>query len=258
MPKTQAIPTERPEETLGNRFRNARTSLDKSLQEAAQVTCINPTTLANLESDNFTNMPAEVFTRGFIKLYAQYLGLDVNETLKLYVNQEHLDQERPVEQPYRREIVTDASMANPLRLFKSSPRALIITVLLALLLGFYVLGAILKVGQKHPDPTAPENELAKSLVDGNTQPLPGPAGEPPTASGAIEQAGVPETAALTTTPTESQPAGGAASNPPAPANQASTDRQLSLPVSEKSAPAVSAAPEETGSGSSAGGVASGR
>lgn len=198
MLNNQAPQEERPVETLGNRLRNARTSQGKSLEEAARVTCINPTILAKLEADNFTKMPAEVFIKGFIKLYAQYLGLDATETIKLYINKEILDPERPVEQPYRREILTGATMAHPLSLFKSNPRLRIIAILLTVLLAFYVLGAILKVGQKHPDQATQENELASSLVDGNPQPLPGPSGEPPASTVEALQTEIPGTAPLTT------------------------------------------------------------
>jgi cytoskeleton protein RodZ len=254
MPKSQAPPEERPDTTLGSHFRNARTSQGKSLQEAAQVTCINPTTLANLEADNYTKMPAEVFTRGFIKLYAQYLGLDTNETIKLYVNQEKLDPERPVEQPYRREILTGTAMAHPLSLFKSNPRLRIIAILLTVLLGFYVLGAILKVGQKHPDQATPENELAKSLVDGNIQP---PPGAPTATTEGTPQTETPGTAPLTSkiqeSPADVAPAsdtlnaperGRAIVNP----TQSATAEvvQAGQPVAEKTASPASGTPQEKG------------
>lgn len=254
MPNIQDIQEERPSETLGSRFRNARTHLGKSLPEAAQVTCINPTILANLEADNFTKMPAEVFTKGFIKLYAQYLGLDVNETLKLYGNQENFDPERPAEQTYRREILTGAAMANPLSLFKFNPRMRIIAILLTVLLAFYILGAILKVGQKHPDQTTPENELAKSLVDGNPQFLPGQTGVAPTAGESAEQAGVSGTASLTTTLPEAQPASGTVTGAPA-----TTGAQPSMPPGvAQIAPAASATPVEPGAAKPAGEAATGR
>lgn len=250
MPKTQATPEEHPVETLGSRLRNARTSQGKSLQEAAQVTCINPTTLANLEADNYTKMPAKVFTRGFITLYSQYLGLDAKESLNQYMNQEHHDPERPTEQPYRREILTGAAMARPLNLFRSNPRVLIIAILLALLLGFYALGAILKVGQKHPGQITPENELAKSLVDGNTQPLPGPPGEATPVPEAAEQSGVSGTTSPTPTLPEAQPGAGPAAGIPATAAQpASTSVP---PVAEMPVPAVPATPLETGAARSVG------
>lgn len=255
MPNNQAISEEQPVATLGSHFRSARTNQGKSLKEAARVTCINSTILANLEADNFTKMPAEVFTKGFIKLYAQYLGLDINETLKLYVNKENLDPERPVEQPHHREVHSAAALAHPRNLFKSNPRALIVAILLAVLLAFYALGAIIKVGQKPADQSTPENELAKSLVDGTPQPLPDPPGEP---TSGMEETG--QTATQPDSQPETQPGAGSTSGPPPTAYQPATinDRQPLPPVAEKTAPATSVPPEMTGSERVVGEAANGR
>lgn len=205
MTNTQAAPERRPAESLGSLFLHTRTSQGKSLAEAAEATRIPPTTLAALESDNFDHLPAEVFTRGFIKLYAEYLGLDANETLKLYVDQENLDPERPADRPYRRDILFGTAMAHPLTLLKGNPRVRIIVILLAALLGFYAVGALLKSVQKHPDQMAPENEVAKALVDSNTPPIPGPDGEAVPAAGLTMETGVAGTAALNAAPPEAQP-----------------------------------------------------
>lgn len=260
MLKDQALPEEQPVASLGSHFRNARTTQGKSLDEAARITCINPTILTNLEADDFTRMPAEVFTRGFIKLYAQYLGLDVNETLKLYVHQENLDPERPVDQPYRRDILTGATMAHPLSFLRSNPRAMIVAILLAVLLAFYALGAIIKMGQKPADQAAPENDLAKSLVDGTPQPLPGPPGEPPTGTEGTGQNETSETAALTAPQPETPPGDGSAPGAPAAAYQpASNSGQQPLPpVAEKAAPTPPATPATPGNGGIIAGAANGR
>ncbi len=261
MLKNQVIPEEKSVAALGSHFRNARTNLGKSLEEAAQVTCINPTILANLEADDFTKMPAEVFTRGFIKLYAQYLGLDANETLKLYVRQENFDQERPVDQPYRREILTGVPMAHQLSFFRDNRMVVINTILLTVLLAFYVLGAIIKMGQKPFDQITPENELAKSLVDGNTQPLPVTPGEAPAGTEGTGQTVVFETATPATTLPETQlGAAPPASGTPAAADQtAINDGRQPLPtVTDKTAPAPAAPPETTGTGIVVGGTINGR
>lgn len=213
MTNDHTTPEERPVETLGSRLQRARTSQGKSLQEAAEVTCINSNILAALEADNFAKMPAEVFTRGFIKLYAQYLCLDPNETLKLYLNQENLIPVRPTEEPYRVDIINGAAMARPLGLFKSNPRLRIVAILLAVLLGFYTLGAILKVVQNRPDQAAPENELGKSLMDSATPPLPGQPGELPATPEGVGQTEIPGITTLPIPPSsETQPGAGPATD----------------------------------------------
>ena len=47
-----------------------------SLEEAAQATRIRRDYLAKLESDDHSMMPEPIYVRGFIKTYANYLGLD--------------------------------------------------------------------------------------------------------------------------------------------------------------------------------------
>ena|SRR5829696_3489550 len=47
-----------------------------SLEEAAQATRIRRDYLAKLESDDHSTMPEPIYVRGFIKTYANYLGLD--------------------------------------------------------------------------------------------------------------------------------------------------------------------------------------
>ncbi|NTV14453.1 MAG: helix-turn-helix domain-containing protein [Desulfobulbaceae bacterium] len=164
-------------ESLGNRLRTTRLSRNTSLAEAATATRISQRILTALEADDFAALPAEVFTRGFIKLYAEHLGLNPNEVLTLFTDQENLDPERPADRPYRNDILHGTSMAHPLHLLKGNPRLRIIAILLAALLSFYVLGAIFKSIQKHPDQDSPENDVAKSLVNGQPQMLPPPAGE---------------------------------------------------------------------------------
>ena len=75
-------------ETLGNLFRNARLARQLSIEEAAEATRINAPIIRGIEDDNYTKMPAEVFVRGFIKLYSEFLELDPDETLSRYGHQE--------------------------------------------------------------------------------------------------------------------------------------------------------------------------
>lgn len=172
--------------SLGLRLREARQARNISLAEAAAATRISQRIMTALETDDFAALPAEVFTRGFIKLYAEYLGLDTSEVLKLFTVQENLDPERPADRPYRNDILHGKAMANPLHFLKGNPRLRIIAMLLTALLSFYVLGAIFKTIQKHPDQDAPENEVAKSLVNGEPQMIPIPSSEeiPPAATSA--------------------------------------------------------------------------
>lgn len=83
----QAAALSRSEETLGSFLKRHREERGESLEDVAQKTRIHASTLRAIEEDNPKALPAEVFTRGFIKNYAQYLGLDPNEALARYIKQ---------------------------------------------------------------------------------------------------------------------------------------------------------------------------
>ncbi|MBU0484724.1 MAG: DUF4115 domain-containing protein [Proteobacteria bacterium] len=73
-------------ETIGTRFKRERENQHKSIEDVAAATCIHLRSLMALENDNYDQLPAPVFTKGFIKIYAEYLGLDQEEILSHYVS----------------------------------------------------------------------------------------------------------------------------------------------------------------------------
>src|SRR3989338_7700519 len=77
----------RSDETLGSFLKRHRQNQGKELEEIAEKTRIHASTLRAIEEDNPKALPAEVFARGFVKNYAQYLGLDPNEALAWYIEQ---------------------------------------------------------------------------------------------------------------------------------------------------------------------------
>lgn len=72
-------------ETVGQRLRQARERLGLSLEEAERTTHIRAQHLAALERDEFQALPSPIQARGFLKNYADYLGLDTDRLLQDYV-----------------------------------------------------------------------------------------------------------------------------------------------------------------------------
>ena len=70
--------------TLGETLRQARLDKGVSLADAARETRIRRTYLEALESEDPAALPAAVYTRGFLKTYAEYLGLNPQSMLDLY------------------------------------------------------------------------------------------------------------------------------------------------------------------------------
>ena len=70
--------------TAGEVLKNKRESLGKPLDQVSSDTKIQKRLLEYIEQDKFSYFDSEVFLTGFIKIYAKYLGLDINKILALY------------------------------------------------------------------------------------------------------------------------------------------------------------------------------
>ena len=106
----QSAALSRSEETLGSFLKRHRQSQGKDLEEIAKKTRIHASSLRAIEEDNPKALPAAVFTRGFVKNYAQYLGLDPNEALAWYIEQNEGDP-RPPEKINVQEVLAGEALA---------------------------------------------------------------------------------------------------------------------------------------------------
>ncbi len=71
-------------QTLGEKMRRARKRKGIDLVEAELATKIRAKYLEALESGDFELLPNDVYVKGFLTVYAQYLGLDPNKVEELY------------------------------------------------------------------------------------------------------------------------------------------------------------------------------
>ncbi len=70
--------------TLGETLRQARLDKSVSLAEAARDTRIRRSYLEALEAEDVASLPPPVYTRGFLRTYAEYLGLNAQAMVDLY------------------------------------------------------------------------------------------------------------------------------------------------------------------------------
>ncbi len=87
---------------LGERLRTARESQGISISQAAVETRILQRYLVALEDGDHQHLPGDVYARGFIRNYADYLGLPAEELIELY------RRERGMSEPIRVVPVTSA------------------------------------------------------------------------------------------------------------------------------------------------------
>lgn len=76
----------RPESTFGAELRKQREIRGISLREIADATKISHRFLEAIEHDDYRNLPAPVFTKGFIREYARYVGLSADALLDHYTS----------------------------------------------------------------------------------------------------------------------------------------------------------------------------
>ena len=69
---------------LGDQLRTARESQGISLSQAAIETRILQRYLVALEDGDYQHLPGDVYARGFIRNYADYLGMPSEELIELY------------------------------------------------------------------------------------------------------------------------------------------------------------------------------
>jgi len=69
----------------GARLRRARLRRGIDVEKIADVTKINPTYLHFIENDQYEDLPARVYVRGFVVSYARCLGLDAERVASSYL-----------------------------------------------------------------------------------------------------------------------------------------------------------------------------
>lgn len=71
-------------EGLGEKFRGARLARKLTLDEAARMTKIRPSRLAEIEADDFSNFPSLAYAKGFLLIYGKFLDVDVTSYLEAF------------------------------------------------------------------------------------------------------------------------------------------------------------------------------
>ncbi len=68
-------------EGLGKRFQEARLARGLTLDEAARMTKIRPSRLAEIEAEDFSQFPSLAYAKGFLQIYGKFLDVDVTPYL---------------------------------------------------------------------------------------------------------------------------------------------------------------------------------
>lgn len=71
-------------DTLGSQFKKAREGMGLSLDVISKTLKIPVKSLKALEEENYNLLPPIVYARGFVKLYAEYLGFDPVRSVEIF------------------------------------------------------------------------------------------------------------------------------------------------------------------------------
>lgn len=119
--------------TLGEKLKKIRSEYRISLNEVSKHTKIQMKYLEYLENGEYENLPAEVYVRGFVRSYANYLGTDETVLVKMY------EKERNIQKNLRKEQFQEQrenTFSFPR--FIITPRLFIVSALILLAVGGFV------------------------------------------------------------------------------------------------------------------------
>ncbi len=118
-------------ETVGEYLKKERELRQITLEEISEGTKISVARLKLIEENRFDDLPAEVFVRGFIRNYAEYIGIDPEEAI-LRLEEDLEGEEKQI--PTAQEIPDSKFHIEPKK--KSSPFYwLLLAILIILIFG---------------------------------------------------------------------------------------------------------------------------
>lgn len=167
--------------TLGKYLKQARLNQNKSVEEVAEATRIHASTIKALEEDDRSKLPAEVFTRGFIKIYASHLGLSPHDALQRYDQKGEVQWTATDEKINAQEVLSTETLAESPSIITGTKIFMIIAAVVVFFFGYY----LYKTYQSLPKPL---EETSTQL----TEPSPSSAlSQPAAAPAETEEASAP-------------------------------------------------------------------
>src|SRR2546423_6942762 len=144
-------------EGLGKKFQEARLARGLTLDEAARLTKIRPSRLAEIEADDFSQFPSLAYAKGFLQIYGKFLDVDVTPYLDVFETSQQVTvdgysylQDQPAPKPRRVRARARAPVVRrERRPGRASPVPFIIAVGV-IIAGFMLMRLILKIQQITP------------------------------------------------------------------------------------------------------------
>lgn len=161
----------------GELLERARREKGLSLRDVENATKIRTRYLEGLEQEDYSVLPDQVYVQGFLKTYANFLGLDGEELAQDFRErraprrERGLNYERPRSSEFERPVMSPGGLAGAER--RRISGTTILTIVLALILMTLVGGALYYVGARSAG--APAADWAASRSSGQEARDPAPA-----------------------------------------------------------------------------------
>jgi cytoskeleton protein RodZ len=159
------MPQAPPARTVGARLREAREKRGVSLRQIANSTRISVMSLEALERSDLSRLPGGIFTRAFIRAYAQEVGLDPDRTIQDFIAELPPDAATATAHP--------AAVEDGEKL--ESDRRAVATALRLVLVSVPIIGLVIYYGTHRTSPasaTPPAAETHAVVEDPAPAPLP--------------------------------------------------------------------------------------
>jgi cytoskeletal protein RodZ len=176
-------------EGLGKKFQEARQARNLTLDEAARMTKIRPTRLAEIEADDFSQFPSLAYAKGFLLIYGKYLDVDVTPYLDAFEDSErvtvdgysYLQEHQPIKPVSAPVAPRRPRRPAPTGRDRISPMPLIFGIVV-LVIGFSVMKLLLNVQRLAPGKGESTAQTSPNASPGTgSKPVPpGPASSAPT------------------------------------------------------------------------------
>jgi cytoskeletal protein RodZ len=144
-----------PLESVGQYLRRHREARRMSVEEVSRATRVPTASVERIEADQFDELPGEVFVRGFLRSYAQAVGLQADDVLARYTASRRVAW------------VTPLPLSSPTKPARSGRFGFAIAFVLLLFLFALALSIVLKPrGQDKPQELSQRVAVDSSLTSG--------------------------------------------------------------------------------------------
>jgi cytoskeletal protein RodZ len=214
-------------EGLGKKFQDARLARGLTLDEAARLTKIRPSRLAEIEADDFSQFPSLAYAKGFLQIYGKFLDVDVTPYLDVFETAQQITvdgysylQDQPAPKPRRvRRTRAPVVRHRPRTSDRKSPFGLLIAIGV-IVIGFILMRLIMNI-----------QRISPHQMVGVPQPPAAQSAPPP------QQAPAPQTVPQQPPPAQA-PTASIAAVVQAPSRAPSSPPPVVVEVAKKSAPPV--------------------